>query len=469
MASPREPSSSRVLVLVLALGLPAPAAAQWTTLASAPVARQEVAVAADAGQVYVLGGLIGLTISNQVDVYDPATDSWSTVAPLPVPLHHANAAFVDDTLYVAGGWLDFFANATSAVWAYDPVANQWSPRSPMPTARAAMAVAVVDGKIYAAGGEPPARESDFAVYDPATNTWMSLSDMPTGRTHLAGGSLGGRFYAVGGRSGGIAGIVDAFEEYDPATGLWTQRTPIPTARGGLAAATLGGYLVVFGGEGNPAVPSGTFEEVEAYEPAMNAWTVLTPMPTPRHGIGAASVGERIYVPAGAPVEGFGSTDVNEAFDPGVDLVFCSDAVDNDGDGVSDSLDPGCASAADVSERDPGLSCDDGVDNDGDGGIDFRPDGTGDVGCRNPTALREDPACQDGLNNDRQRGTDFDAGVSVLGAAGADPNGADPQCSQPWSTESSPSLCGLGPELAALLPALVWMRRFGSSCGRRRGR
>ncbi len=144
-------------------------------------------------------------ISDRVDVYDPATDSWSTVAPLPVPLHHTNAAFVEDTLYVVGGWLDYFANATSAVWAYDPVANQWNARSPMPTARASMAVAVVDGRIYAAGGGPAARKSDFAVYDPAMNTWTALPDMPTGRNHLAGGSLGSRFYAVGGRIGGITG------------------------------------------------------------------------------------------------------------------------------------------------------------------------------------------------------------------------------------------------------------------------
>jgi hypothetical protein len=37
------------------------------------------------------------------------------------------------------------------------------------------------------------------------------------------------------------------------------------------------------------------------------------MPTPRHGIGAAVVGERIYIPGGATLQGFGVTGVNEVY------------------------------------------------------------------------------------------------------------------------------------------------------------
>ena len=37
------------------------------------------------------------------------------------------------------------------------------------------------------------------------------------------------------------------------------------------------------------------------------------MVTPRHGIGPAVLGDRIYVPGGATVEGFGATGVHEFF------------------------------------------------------------------------------------------------------------------------------------------------------------
>ncbi len=49
---------------------------------------------------------------------------------------------------------------------------------------------------------------------------------------------------------------------------------------------------------------------------------------------------------------------------------CSNGVDDDGDGVTDGADPGCASGADTSEHDVNKSCDDGLDNDGDGAVDL---------------------------------------------------------------------------------------------------
>jgi N-acetylneuraminic acid mutarotase len=138
--------------------------------------------------------------------------------------------------------------------------------------------------------------------------------MPTPRNHLAAGSLGGKLYAVGGRSGDIGGITNALEEYDPATGLWTERAPMPTARGGIAGVAVEGQLYVFGGEGNRARPDGVFPQVEAYDPATDTWRSLPPMGIPRHGIQAAAIGNRIYIPGGATTEGFGVVAAHQALD-----------------------------------------------------------------------------------------------------------------------------------------------------------
>lgn len=85
---------------------------------------------------------------------------------------------------------------------------------------------------------------------------------------------------------------------------------------------------------------------------------------------------------------------------------CNDGTDNDGDGLIDSLDPGCAFNGNAESPDPvTTACNDGVDNDGDGLID-----TSDPGCTD--SLDEDeynepvPACQDGIDNDGDGLTDF---------------------------------------------------------------
>ena len=87
---------------------------------------------------------------------------------------------------------------------------------------------------------------------------------------------------------------------------------MPTARGGIAAATLGDRIFVFGGEGNPATNTGVFSETESFDLVTFTWRSEPPMPHPRHGIGAATIGDFIYIPAGAIAQGFGATDVHDA-------------------------------------------------------------------------------------------------------------------------------------------------------------
>ena len=65
-----------------------------------------------------------------------------------------------------------------------------------------------------------------------------------------------------------------------------------------------------GGEGTSRV----FGQNEAYDPAGDSWEQYAPMLTPRHGLGAAVVGDAIYVAGGGPVMGGGvQSAVNESF------------------------------------------------------------------------------------------------------------------------------------------------------------
>ncbi|WP_372880299.1 hypothetical protein [Psychromonas sp.] len=80
---------------------------------------------------------------------------------------------------------------------------------------------------------------------------------------------------------------------------------------------------------------------------------------------------------------------------------CADGFDNDGDGLIDMADSGCASFTDTSEF-ADNECDDGLDNDGDGLIDVA-----DSGCSSFSDTSEfaDNECDDGLDNDGDGLTD----------------------------------------------------------------
>jgi probable HAF family extracellular repeat protein len=127
------------------------------------------------------------------------------------------------------------------------------------------------------------------------------------------------------------------------------------------------------------------------------------------------------------------------------LPPCANGLDDDGDGKIDyPADPECEARHDPSEA---PDCANGIDDDGDGLIDEAAD----PGCFDATSFsQEDPACDDGLDNDDDGGIDWDGG----------PQGGAPDslCNEPYRTAEINVGCGVGAELALLLPLLaVWRR------------
>jgi N-acetylneuraminic acid mutarotase len=75
---------------------------------------------------------------------------------------------------------------------------------------------------------------------------------------------------------------------------------MPTGRSGIVAVARRGRLYVFGGETVRRFSSKTFDDAERFDPGTGRWELLPRMPTGRHGLGAASFGEAIYVLSGGP-------------------------------------------------------------------------------------------------------------------------------------------------------------------------
>jgi N-acetylneuraminic acid mutarotase len=299
----------------------------WTKAADMPTPRTEVSATSLGDVIYVIGGFDAYGHPTDiVEIYSVMNNTWkrTAAAPLPNPLHHTAATSFNGKVYVVGGFLDSQWTPSNRLFIYDPLKNQWHEGKPMPTPRGALTANFVNGTLYAVGGQSSSSSSSSLgilatneAYDVVYDRWTTKASMPTARHHAASAVVNGKLYVIAGRVAGISPTVNvnANEMYDPEKNKWILLEPMPSKRSGIVAATAKKFtfdtisIYVFGGE----EPSKTFNNNERYDIKTNKWTTEVPMPTSRHGLGAASVQNKIYVIGGGPQPGLSVTNANEIF------------------------------------------------------------------------------------------------------------------------------------------------------------
>jgi len=320
---------------------------RWIKLAPIPESSEESTFVTVGSKIFVIGGNPAgenKAPKGLVQEYDTAVDKWTKKKDMPQPTYQAAAAEYHGKIYLFGGAVQPASNGpnefpTNNAWEYDPAEDSWKALAPMPTARLAAVAAEVGGKIYVMGGasvHPGAKLASIGLgtphrslevneaYDPATNKWETRSLMPTARNRAAAGVVNGKIYVIGGRIGAAnvtAGSnTDVVEQYDPEKDSWgIAGLRMPTARSSMGWATYQNRIYIAGGEILDAQMFAVVRAVEAYDPATNQWSSLPTMPTARHGVNVAAIGNRIYVIGGHLQGGTiggeaANTDVNEAFE-----------------------------------------------------------------------------------------------------------------------------------------------------------
>ncbi|MCS7178460.1 MAG: kelch repeat-containing protein [Anaerolineae bacterium] len=142
----------------------------------------------------------------------------------------------------------------------------------------------------------------------AASRWVERAQMPTRRAWLAATAWERRLLAIGGET--PEGITDAVEIYDPATDTWARGTPKPTPAAYIGAAVLGNRVFVPGG---CTADGAALSVLEVYDPAADTWATAASLPRPLCGYALAVYGDRLYLFGGT--DGRAYLDTVYAYDP----------------------------------------------------------------------------------------------------------------------------------------------------------
>ena len=288
---------------------------RWLARAALPIPRSEMAWATVAqGRMHVVGGYgEGAVNRDYHHIYDPLIDRWLSGAPLPRGANHVAVTAEGDRVYACGGFVEQNRRSDALAFVYEIGRDRWLEIAPMPRPRGAAAAVMLGGELHLIGGasEPAAERASVAwheVYDPKTDRWTTRKALPGARDHVGCVAHNGVIHVVGGRFNTFEYNTTLHHVYLPARDTWELRAPMPTERSGHGFVAYRGRLWAMGGEGGTIVDgvprqARVYGQMESYDPAADSWQQHAPMPTPRHAVGAATIGDWIYVAGGGAVLG----------------------------------------------------------------------------------------------------------------------------------------------------------------------
>jgi N-acetylneuraminic acid mutarotase len=307
---------------------PAPAGApgRWVARAALPLPRSEMAWAtAWAGRLHIIGGYgEGRVDRTYHHVYDPGADRWYNAAPLPRGANHVAVVADAGRVYALGGFLEQNRLAITDTYAWEAEADRWTTLAPLPRPRGAAAAVARAGLIHLIGGASDPKEERASVgwhevYDAKADRWSQRKALPAARDHVGSALVDGRIHVIGGRFNTFEYNTGLHHVYFADRDTWEERAPLPTPRSGHGLVLYRNRLFAMGGEGG-IVAGGritdgkVFAQMESYDPAGDSWQRHAPMITARHAVGAAAIDDWIYVAGGGAVTGGAiQSAVHEAF------------------------------------------------------------------------------------------------------------------------------------------------------------
>ncbi|KZN46484.1 Kelch repeat-containing protein [Pseudoalteromonas luteoviolacea] len=293
----------------------------WQQAPSLPTPLQEIYPAVFKERIIVGGGFTpsktpsfyGLGPSKDVYLLNPSTERWQTAPSLPERRHHLGMVSNRHYIYGIGGYSgpkDDAWKIKRSVFRLDGKFQSWrsGPSLPIPLAESVYAnvgkyIHVIGGKtISSKTGKKVDSNAHYVLVNNAY--WRKAKPANIERNSAASAVIGNKIYVIGGRSLGLGGKnLSNVEVYDTKMDTWIALSPLPIASAGLSASVLDEKIIVTGGE--VFGPNHQWKEGEAfsntwsYDPKIDQWQALPDMPQARHGHGAVTLNNTLYVIGGA--------------------------------------------------------------------------------------------------------------------------------------------------------------------------
>ena len=190
-------------------------------------------------------------------------------------------------LAIAAGALATFAAAPSGY-----AQGTWTGLAPVPSPTEGMTVGGAGQVIIAAYGAATGVDTNATrLYNITADSWsFGLPGPGPARSEAAYGDTthAGFLYVIGGGSS-EGGVFHDVNRYDPVMDVWTTVAPMPTARAGAVAAAVDNTIFVIGGRTTAGGPCGSgpyLATVEKYDVDTNTWSTVAALPSPRADLAA---------------------------------------------------------------------------------------------------------------------------------------------------------------------------------------
>ncbi|HEX5927960.1 MAG TPA: kelch repeat-containing protein [Solirubrobacterales bacterium] len=181
-----------------------------------------------------------------------------------------------------------------------PLPGRWQSEPAIPRTVVEGSAAAVGQTVYTFGGSAPGNLRTVLAFDTRNRRWTQPTALPTGLNHVQAVAHEGDVYLAGGYLEGEAATSN-FWRYDPQANEWARLTPMGLPRGAAGAAAIGDRLYVAAGApqtfgiDDPPAP---FRRLEVYDFGAGTWTTGPDAPFAVHHVNAAALAGKLYLAGG---------------------------------------------------------------------------------------------------------------------------------------------------------------------------